>query len=178
MKPTVKEFRKQCCDKFGDDFPEEILIEKILTMAESFYEDIFSSCSSLEKYILLDFAHDSIINPKNEKAIYSLLDKGLLVRKCYKINLMNKSFLRFLVSKLSILKELESELNKGRNSGTWQGYRITLILIIVSLFAFITMANQDFLDNLNRLFVAIGGGVAVITGIVGLLSHKRKAAKS
>jgi hypothetical protein len=126
----------------------------------------------------LDFSHDSIINPKNEKAIYSLLDKGLLTRKCYKISLMNKSFQRFLVSKLSMLKELEAELNKGSVSGTWQGYRVTLILIIVSLFAFITMANQDFLDNLNRLFVAIGGGVAVITGIIELLSHKRKATKS
>ncbi len=75
-------------------------------------------------------------------------------------------------------KKLETELNKGRASGTWQGYKITLTLIIISLFVFITMANQDFLDNLNRLFVAIGGGIAVITGIVGLLSHKRKATKT
>jgi len=177
FKPALMKLSETCCNKFGQDFPAELLIEKIYTLAERYYEDIFNNCSSEEKYILLDIGHDLIINPKNEQAIYSLLKKGILVRKCYKINLMNKSFLKFLVTKLHLANELETELNKGRDTGTWQGYKITLILIIISLFAFITMANQDFLDNLNRLFVAIGGGIAVITGVVGLLSHKRKMAK-
>jgi len=183
LKPAVTEFRESYGGKFGESFTgkilvEEILIEKTLAMAEKFYEDIFNSCSSAEKYVLLDFAHDSVINPKNEKVIYNLLDKGLLVRTCDKINLMNKSFLRFLMSKLSMQKELEAELSRDSITGTWQGYRITLILIIVSLFAFITMANQEFIDNLNNLFVVVGGGVAVVTGIVGLLSHRRKVTKS
>ena len=178
LTPAVTEFKDQCCSQLGDSFPEEIITDKILALAEKFYEEIFNSCTAQEKYLLLDFAHDSILNPKNEKVIYNLLDKGLLVRRCDKINLMNKSFRKFLISKLSMVKMLESELSKDAVSGTWHGYRVTLILIIISLFAFITMANQDFLDNLNRLFVAIGGGVAVITGVVGLLSHKRKATKS
>ena len=63
----------------------------------------------------------------------------------------------------------------GKGSGTWQGYRATLVIIILALFIFIAMANQDFLDNLNQLFVAIGGGIAVITGVLGLMSRKNKS---
>jgi hypothetical protein len=114
-----------------------------------------------------------IINPKNEKAIVSLLRKGILVKKCYKINLMNISFRRFVISKLDKATKTKLELVMGKDSGTWQGYRATLVIIIIALFVFIGMANQDFIDNLNQLFIALGGGIAVISGVLGLMSRKK-----
>ena len=177
FKDTLVKFKETCIEKFGRNFPDELLTEKIFTLAKPYYEDIFDNCSPEEQYILLDLAHDLIINPKNDRAIYTLLNKGILVRKSYKINLMNKSFLKFVVTKLYLAKELEAKLSKGRDAQTWQGYRVTLILIILSLFTFIAMANHDFIDNLNKMFVAIGGAIAIITSIVGLLSHKRKTVK-
>jgi hypothetical protein len=192
LKPALEKFKDECeeqekarfnkdelksLEKEQTECPDQLIIDKVYSLAKNYYEEIFSNCTVEEKYILLDLAHDLIINPKNEPAIYSLLNKGLLVRKYYRINLMNKSFHKFLVSKLHLTKQLEEQLSKGQDSGSWQGYRLTLILIIVSLFAFITMANQDFLDNLNRLFVVVGGGIAVITGIVKLLSNKKTVSK-
>ena len=63
----------------------------------------------------------------------------------------------------------------GKSSGTWKGYRITFIIIIIALFAFIAMANQSFFDNINELFVAVGGGLTVITSVLGVLSRKNKS---
>jgi hypothetical protein len=153
---------------------EELIINKINTLADKYYNDLYENCNAGEKYALFDMAHDQIVNPKNEAAINGLLKKGLLVKKCYKINFMNMSFRRFISAKLNKAEKLKIEAAMGKPSGTWQGYRNTLMLVIVALFVFIGLANQDFLDNLNNLFVALGGVIAVVTGVLGLLSQKRK----
>ena len=174
---------KKALDQYNEDYcmdknvsnPEELIVSKINMLAENYFDDLFNSCSPQEQYVLFDLAFDQIMNPKNEKAIFSLLQKGLLVKKCYKINFMNISFRRFVMSKLDKSTKAELEKKMGNESGTWQGYRATLIMVIIGLFVFIALANQDFLDNLNQLFVALGGGIAVITGVLGLLSRKSKS---
>ena len=98
--------------------------------------------------------------------------KGLLIKKCEKINFVNISFRRFVLKSLTKSDTEDVELTMGKQSGTWKGYRITFTIIIIALFAFIAIANQDFVDNLNQLFIALGGGIAVITSILGLLSKR------
>jgi hypothetical protein len=160
------------CQKTNCENPEERIIAKIISLAGKYYSDLVSTCTTEEKYVLHDFADDLIMNPKNEAAIYRLLEKGVLVKRCDRIKFMNISFRRYVLGSLTKEKVEEFELKLGKKAGTWQGYRATLLIIIVALFGFIAMANQNFLDNLNQLFVAIGGGIAVITGIIGLLSRK------
>ncbi len=58
----------------------------------------------------------------------------------------------------------------GKEVGTWKGYRTMFTIIIAALFFFIGFANQDFLTNLNELFIAVGIGIAGITGILSKLS--------
>lgn len=170
---AILDFNSAYKKKTNKEMPEELIISKINVLAENYFEDLFQSCTVEEQYVLFDISDDMIINPKNEKAIVSLLRKGILVKKCYKINLMNISFRRFVISKLDKATKTKLELVMGKDSGTWQGYRATLVLIIIALFVFIGMANQDFVDNLNQLFIALGGGIAVISGILGLMSRKK-----
>ena len=84
---------------------------------------------------------------------------------------MNVSFRRFILSKLDRSDTSALEIQIGKEPGTWQGYKITLTLIIVGLFVFIAMANQGFMDNIKEVFVVISGGIAVIAGVRGLLSR-------
>jgi len=156
--------------------PEERILSKIGLLARKYYSDIVNSCSDEELYVLYDLADDLIMNPKNANAIYSLLEKGIMVRKCDRIAFMNVSFRRFVLATLTKSVKLQLEAKLGKQTGTWQGYRVTLILVILGLFVFIGIANQEFLDNLNQLFVAVGGGIALITTVIGLLSRKPKPA--
>ncbi len=59
----------------------------------------------------------------------------------------------------------------GKPAGTWKGYRAMLTIIIAALFLFIGLANQDFLANLNELFIAVAAGIAGVTGILSKLSQ-------
>jgi len=154
--------------------PEEMIVAKVSSLADNYYEDLFNSCSAEEQYVMFDLAEDMIVNPKNSKAIFGLLEKGIFIKKCDKLNFMNVSFRRYVQSRYNKSDTSALEIQIGKEAGTWQGYRTTLILFIVGLFVFIAMANQSFMENLNQVFVLIGGGVAVITGILGLLSRMSK----
>jgi hypothetical protein len=127
---------------------------------------------------MFDLAEDMMVNPENSKVLFGLLEKGIIIKKCDKINFMNVSFRRFVHSKLNKADTSALEIQIGREQGTWQGYRTTLILIILGLFIFIAMANQNFMQSLNQVFVLIGGGIAVITGVLGLLSRMKKSVSS
>jgi len=178
LKPSViNYYNTQCKDHFCQN-PEENTINKIMSLAKKYYKDLLESCSDEELYVLYDVADDMIVNPNNEKTVIRLLEKGLLKKECDRINFMNVSFRRFVLNTLNKAEASKLELKMGKNTGTWRGYRTTLVLIIAGLFVFIALANQDFIESLNQLFVAIGGGVAVITGILGLLSKKGKAGVS
>jgi hypothetical protein len=67
-----------------------------------------------------------------------------------------------------------SETGVKKEAGSWRGYKLMLIIIIIALFVFIAMAKQDFFENLNKLFVLIGGGIAAISGALEVLSRQNK----
>lgn len=155
--------------------PEELVIGKILSMAEGYYKELFLSCTPAEQYVLYDFADDMIFNQKNSDVIMGLLEKGILVVTCDRISFMNVSFRRFVMAMRSKVDTGEFEIRIGKKAGTWQGFRIMFIMIIVSLIIFISMGNQDFLKNLNQIFVVLGGGIASFTAILSLLSKTGKS---
>ena len=172
LEPAMLDYYERHCKATHSSKPEENIIRRINLLAEKYYTDLLNSCTIEEKYVLYDTADDLIVNSKNEASIINLLEKGLLIKKCEKINFMNVSFRRFVLKSLSREDIADFEGKMGKEAGSWKGYKITFIIIIIALFVFIAIANQDFVDNLNQLFVALGGGIAVITGVLGLLSRK------
>jgi hypothetical protein len=154
--------------------PEEVITDRIMTLASGYYEDLFNACAPEEQFVLFDMADDLALNQKNSKFIFSLLDKGILIRKKDGIRFMNESFRKFLLAAQTTSATAALEAKIGKKAGTWQGYRIVFLLIIVSLFIFISMANQDFIKHLQQVFVVIGGGIAAVTGVLGLLSKTGK----
>ncbi len=170
LKPAMTNYYTNHCQPINCENKEERVLRRITQLAERYYTDLLNSCSIEEKYVLYDTAADLIINPKNEVSIISLLKKGLLVKKCNRINFMNVSFRRFVLQSLNKSETTYLESKMGKSTGTWKGYRTMLTIIIAALFLFIGLANQDFLANLNELFIAVAAGIAGVTGILSKLS--------
>jgi len=170
QKKIIKDYSDTWKSKTDEENIKELIISKILNIAAPYYSDLLNSCTLEEKYVLYDLADDMILNPKNTETIYALLDKGLLILKNKdQILTMNESFRRFFLSNVNKkdIHRIEKELTQ---TGRWFGLKTPLILIIIGLFIFIAIAKQDFLEDLNTLFVVIGGGIAILSGILGLLS--------
>lgn len=170
IEPAMADYYTKHCQSVNCENKEKRVLRRITQLAERYYTDLLDSCNNEEKYVLYDTADDLIINPKNEVSIISLLKKGLLVKKCNRINFMNVSFRRFVLQSLNKAETTHLENKMGKSSGTWKGYRTMLTIIIAALFLFIGLANQDFLANLNELFIAVAAGIAGVTGILSKLS--------
>ncbi|MBC8489239.1 MAG: hypothetical protein H8D45_24725 [Bacteroidetes bacterium] len=169
QKKIIKDYSDTWKSKKDGNNIKELIISKIMNIAAPYYSDLLNSCTLEEKYVLFDLADDMILNPKNTETIYTLLDKGLLILNKDQILVMSESFRRFFLSNINKkdIQRIEKELTQ---TGRWFGLKTPLILIIIGLFIFIAIAKQDFLEDLNTLFIVIGGGVALLSGILGLLS--------
>ncbi len=151
-----------------------LIMARISEMAEKYYHSLLETCSSEEKFILLDIVNDGITNIRNKQVIITLMRRGMLVKRQDSIGVMNESFHNFLLANFS--KQDKQELKKalGAGPGKWAGYKIAIILIIAALFVFIFISNQDFLNNLNKMFITLGASIAGITSLLGLLGKKAK----
>jgi hypothetical protein len=151
---------------------KQLVVKKISGMAEKYYQNLLETCSSEEKFVLMDLAFDKIANFRNRPVIIKLLRRGILVYGKDSIILMNDSFRDFLITHYSINDKKEYKKGMDVGPSNWTGVKFAIILLIVALFVFIFISNQDFLNNLNKLFITLGASIAGISSLLGLLGKK------
>ncbi len=151
---------------------EKRIIAKIMEMSGLYYESILDSCTHMEQFVLCDMAPDVIVNSKNQKVIIHLIRRGLLVVGSNGIRFMNESFRKHIMTRFTAEEKLKLKVKLGDTGKSWQGYKLVLVLVMIGLFSFLFIANRAFLDNLNKLFIVLGGGTVLITNLTGLLTRK------
>lgn len=151
---------------------EKRIIAKIMEMSRLYYDSILDSCTHMEQFVLCDMAPDVIVNSKNQKVIIHLIRRGLLVVESNGIRFMNESFRKHILTRFTAEEKLKLKIKLGDTGKSWQGYKLMLVLVMIGLFSFLFIANRAFLDNLNKLFIVLGGGTVLITNLTGLLTRK------
>jgi len=158
------------------NIPREILkdriIARIMDLSQLYYDSILASCTPMEQFVLGDMAHDMIVNSKNKKVIFLLINRGLLVVNGCTIRFMNESFRKHVIHRFTVEEEARLKERLGDTGTSWHGYKLILVLIMIGLILFLFIANRSILDNLNKLFLVIGGGTVLITNLTGLLTRK------
>jgi len=148
------------------------IMGRILDLSRLYYDNILVTCSPMEQFVLSDMAQDMIINSKNRKAVNILIHRGLFVISGCSIRFMNESFRKHVVLRFTDEERARLKEKLGDTGTNWQGYKLILILIMIGLVSFLFIANRSILDNLNKLFLVIGGGTVLITNLTGLLTRK------
>ena len=146
--------------------------QKILELGSLYYESILDSCTPMELYVLSDMAQDMVINIKNKQVVNLLIQKGVFVVDGCNIRFMNESFRKHVLQKFTPEEKLRLKAKLGDTGASWQGYKLFLVLFMVGLLSFLFIANRSILDNLNKLFIVLGGGTVLITNLTGLLTRK------
>jgi len=150
--------------------------KKLMELSMAYYKDIFRALSPVEKFVLYDLASNSVMNPNTYTIITELLKQGYLVKDNDKIQIMNQSFQLFILS--TFTKNDAKQLVKAESGGSWAGYKIPLILIIVAIFVMIGLGNQQFMADLNKFLLVIGAGLTSVTTVVGVVSRTKKMTSS
>ena len=141
--------------------------------AFTYYFAIWNSLTKEERYIIYDIAHDRFINANNVDSIIDLLHKGILVYD-HSLHLMNESFTNFVLTKVSSDEALERELESNKK-GNWSTASAVLILVIISLIAFISFGRINILQDVNALLTSLAAIIAVFLRLGGMfISGKPK----
>ena len=158
--------------KLQEQIIEKRIIARIMEMSGLYYNSILDSCTPMEQFVLCDMAPDVIVNTKNQKVIIHLIRRGLLVVGTNGIRFMNESFRKHILNRFTAEEKQKLKVKLGDTGKSWQGYKLVLVLVMIGLFSFLFVANRAFLDNLNKLFIVLGGGTVLITNLTGLLTRK------
>lgn len=134
--------------------------------AYTYYYAIWNSLSSEERYIVYDVAQDGFVNTNNVNGIIDLLHKGILVYD-HSLQLMNESFTNFVLSKVDSDEALEKELENNRR-GNWSIASAVLILVIISLIAFVSLGKINILEDVNALLGSLAAIFAVFLRLGGM----------
>jgi protein-S-isoprenylcysteine O-methyltransferase Ste14 len=82
---------------------------------------------------------------------------------------MNDSITNFVLTKVNSDEALEMELI-SRKKGTWNTAFAVILLLIVSLVIFLSIGQQNFLNDLNAFLTAIVALVGLLIRFSGFLS--------
>ena len=148
------------------------IIARIMDLSRLYYDGILASCTPMERFVLSDMAQDMIVNSKNKKVVNFLIHRGLFVINGCAIKFMNESFRKHVVLRFTDVERARLKEKLEDTGSSWQGAKLILVLIMVGLITFLFIANRSILDNLNKLFLVIGGGTVLITNLTGLLTRK------
>jgi len=168
----IKFYKDMVRNKVPAQIIKDRIIARIMEISQLYYDGILASCSPMERFVLSDMAQDMIVNSKNKKVVNLLINRGLFVVNGCAIKFMNESFRKHVVLRFTDKERARLKEKLGDTGASWQGYKLVLVLIMVGLVSFLFIANRSILDNLNKLFLVIGGGTVLITNLTGLLTRK------
>ena len=156
----------------SDQIINDRIIARIMDLSRLHYDNILDSCTPMERFVLSDMAQDMIVNSKNKKVVNLLIHRGLLVVNNCSIRFMNESFRRHVLLRFTSEERARIKEKLGDTGINWQGYKLILVLVMIGLFTFLFIANRAILDNLNKLFIVLGGGTVLIANLTGLFTRK------
>jgi len=150
----------------------EDFILRVEELSDNYYHSIWSSLSHQEKMQLYDLAKDQFVNLKNLQVVRLLIQKGIVIVED-SLRTMNRSFNNFILSVVREDEEIAMD-QELRSKGTWNTVQIVLLLAVVGIITFISLAQQDILHDLNTLITTLGAVLALLLRFGGLFSGTPK----
>ncbi|WP_209404179.1 hypothetical protein [Pseudozobellia sp. WGM2] len=129
-------------------------------LAHGYYNDIWNSLPTRERYLLYDLAKDGFMNIKNRNSLFSLMKKGLIIWDD-RPRIFNESFKNFVTTSVSLNEALRLE-SKNRGSSSWASVRILIYIVIIVVISVIALGNQELMANFKTVIAALGALGAII----------------
>ena len=156
---------KELCRTYEE---KENFVLRVEELADTYYQSLWNSFSNSEKHLLYDLAKDRFVNLRNLTTIRILMQKGVIIAEDT-LSIMNKSFSNFILSVVNEDEEVRRE-KELHQKGAWSVVRSVLIIALIGLATFITLAQQNLLQDFNLLLGAVGSVAALLTRFGGLFA--------
>jgi hypothetical protein len=138
----------------GDHVIRDIIFEHAIPV----YDFIWRTSKKEEKLVLIQLAHEGLLNFKNREIIRQLLKRKLI--KLSPLRLFNVTFNDYVVSADDMESILKWETTRGDSK--WANVRKPLLFLLTGIIVFLVISQPNVLDTWLALIPAI-------TGIIPLL---------
>jgi len=149
----------------------ERMILHVENLSQLYYQAIWNCLSPSEKFILLDLAKDGFVNMRNMKVIRALRQKGILMLN-NSLQIMNKSFNNFILSIVDEDADIKKE-EEVRKKGSWNTLHLILVITIVSIIAFLGIAQQQVFKSFEAILAAITALLPLLARLGGIFSGSK-----
>jgi hypothetical protein len=148
----------------------QLLIE-VGDRAESYYAEIWATCTPAEKLVLSQIAQEGLANEKTKRTIRLLMARGL-VRRQPNFSLMTETFRQFVLSSAS---NAEVEALEGQFSSAWDRIRWPFLTALIVGAAFFYVTQREAFNTALGLLTATATVVPAIAKMAGLFGERRSA---
>ena len=153
----------------AENLPRNELIQEVAERAKPIHQAIWLRCSKNEKLALIFLALDGLVHSCNTE-VRQLIKRGLIVRRP-RLSLMDDAFRRF-VRDAAQHEDYVTWQREGRHS-TWEAFRIPLLLLLLTLGAFLFLSQRDFFDSAIGIVSGVTGGLAAILRLLSTFRRDR-----
>jgi len=94
------------------------------------------------------------------------MHKGILLNNNLRLRFFRKSFQNFILTNISREQSLQLELDSKR-SGNWSNLKFPFIMIILSLFIFLFVTQQDLFNDLTGWLATAAASIPVLMRVFG-----------
>jgi hypothetical protein len=138
---------------------------KSVAISHHSYFSIWQSLSKEEKFLLYDLAEDGLVNSYDQTTLDLLLERGLIVHRDGRLRIFTRGFRHFVLGGLGPIEmgKIIEKINDNRN---WNRIRIPLVLISLTILAFILSSQRE---ASTKLITSLGALVTVIPAIINFL---------
>jgi hypothetical protein len=123
----------------------------IQSLSQIQYFSIWNGLEKREKFLIYDLAQDGLANYKNIKVIDNLIYKGILTYDNCQVKIFNDSFKNFILTNIDKEESLLIE-RETKRSGNWSNLQLPFIMVIIALFAFLFITQQDIFNDIIAWF--------------------------
>jgi Na+-transporting methylmalonyl-CoA/oxaloacetate decarboxylase gamma subunit len=166
-------FRKILHKMNSENCPKaDTIILRIKELSESFYQKFWNDLTPEEKFVLVDIAEDSFTNLKNKEIIQGLMGKGILIVNNEEIEFTSEGFKYFILTSADKTETKEFEIKMGK-LGSWNQFKVPLILVGTSILVFLIATQQHILSNMNTIAVSVLAVMSVYLKFSGIFSKSK-----
>lgn len=157
------EERKKDSQNDPDAFRDRVIL-KLQDKAEDLYEMAWRKCSEEEKYFLYDLASDGIASQVDQVLISKLAEKRLIRLRPY-LRPVNVSFANYVLKSMTS-EDIDKWKEKESSEGNWRNLKWILLIVIATVFIFLSVAEESFLGRVTAILASIGLVVPQLINIV------------
>jgi hypothetical protein len=137
------------------------VLAHIERLARPFYQSVWNECTPDEQLVLVQLAEEGAVNPKQQSAVQSLLQRRIL-RKDTELRIMNQSFALFASSVHD--PQVVAKFEKSHSGTNWARTQRIIVVGIVLLLIFLVTTQPAAVETLTKYFSGVAASViALIT---------------